>query len=222
MKDILKFLSALEANNNREWFNEHKSEYLKVKCKVDEIAAKLIALVGSFEPEAVYMTPAECTYRIYRDTRFSHDKTPYKTHIGIFINPPYGKKSIRLGYYLHIEPGHSLLGVGTMPLPSKMVNAIRQDIFDNVDEYLGIIKAPAFAEAFPVVGDNCVKTAPKGFPKDWEHIDLIRPREYGVFKDLTDADMRKSDIIERVADYMRVAKPFRDFINYSIDEFGTD
>ncbi|MDE6298708.1 MAG: DUF2461 domain-containing protein, partial [Muribaculaceae bacterium] len=102
MKKAIDFLKQLAANNNREWFNEHKEEYLQVKGEVEEFTQKLIDEVAKFEPEAAYLSPSDCLYRIYRDTRFSADKTPYKNHIGIYINPRGGKKSEFCGYYVHI------------------------------------------------------------------------------------------------------------------------
>lgn len=218
MREILDFLKELKKNNNREWFNAHKEEYLCVKDKVEILAQQLIAGVAGFDPEATMLTPADCTYRIYRDTRFSQDKTPYKTHIGIFINPPYGKKSNRMGYYLHIEPGNNLAAVGTICLPSKTITAIRQSIFDNVEEYIDIINTPEFKEAYPVVGENCLKTAPKGIPKDWEHVELVRPKDFVASHKLNVSQMCSKDMVNRVVELFRVAKPFNDFINYTIDE----
>ncbi|MDE5882750.1 MAG: DUF2461 domain-containing protein [Muribaculaceae bacterium] len=222
MKKILKFLKSLSENNNRDWFNEHKDEYLRIKSDIEQLTQRLINEVAAFDPEAAYLTPADCTYRIYRDTRFSSDKTPYKTHIGIFINPPMGKKSNRMGYYLHIEPGKSLVAVGTVCLPSKIVTAIRKSIFENVDEYLEIINEPEFKEFFPEIGENKVKTAPKGFSKDWSYIDLVRPRDFCASHYLSDEEMCSSELVEKVGKLFRVSKPFNDFINYTIDEVGVD
>ena len=217
MKQILKFLKELNKNNNREWFNTHKEEYLKVKAKVEALTEQLIREVATFDQEAAYLRPADCTYRIYRDTRFSADKTPYKTHIGIFINPPMGKKSNRMGYYLHIEPGNSLVAVGTVCLPSKTIASIRRSIYDNVEEYLEIISADDFKKAFPEVGENPVKTAPKGYSKDWPYIDLIKPRDFCASHPISDKEMQNADLIEKCGNLFRISKPFNDFINYTID-----
>ena len=105
MKRILDFLRELQEHNDREWFETHRTEYLRVKAATEEFAARLIAGIASFDSTVGDLTPKECTYRIYRDIRFSSDKRPYKSHIGIFISPG-GKKSGHSGYYLHIEPEH--------------------------------------------------------------------------------------------------------------------
>lgn len=220
MEEILGFLKEIAGNNNREWFAEHKGEYLLVKEKVEALAMQLIAGVAAFDPDAAMLTPADCTYRIYRDTRFSLDKTPYKTHIGIFINPPYGKKSNRMGYYLHIEPDNCFVAAGTVCLPSKTVSAIRQSIYDNIEEYLEIINNPDFKRVYPVIGENCLKTAPKGIPRDWEYIELVRPKDFVTSHPLTAKEMCSKDMPARVTELFRIAKPFNDFINFTIDETG--
>lgn len=218
MEEILEFLKKLAANNNREWFAEHKEEYLNVKARVEAIATDLMARMVAFEPDVARLSVADCTYRIYRDTRFSADKTPYKTHIGIFINPPYGKKSNRMGYYLHIEPGNCFACAGTVCLPTKTLTAIRRSIRDNIEEYLEIINQPDFRKLYPAIGMNFLKTAPKGFERDWEHLDLVRPKDFILEHKLTDRQMCSKTVLPKVTECFRIAKPWIDFINYTIDE----
>lgn len=216
MKDILQFLKDLSANNNREWFQANAARYAAVKGKVESIVSALIREVADVEPEARYMSVKDCTYRIHRDTRFSADKTPYKTHIGIFINPPYGKKSPTGGYYFHIEPDNCLVAGGNICHPPKVLRDIRQSIYDNVEEYLRVVENDEFKSLFPTVGDNKLKTTPKGFPKEWEYIDLLRPRDFVV----TSANMTEvflmPDFIELMRPYIIHMKRYNDFINYVI------
>ena len=101
MKEIIEFLSRLEKNNNREWFHEHKSDYLAAQEKFNGFTEKLIAGIAGFDESVSGLTAKECTYRIYRDTRLSPDKRPYKCHMGAFICPG-GKKSGFSGYYFQI------------------------------------------------------------------------------------------------------------------------
>lgn len=229
MQQILSFLSRLRQHNDRDWFHAHKEEYNNVRHKVLTLTDALIHSIGAIDPDALSLTPADCTYRIYRDTRFSHDKTPYKTHIGIFINPPEGKKSLRCGYYLHLEPQHTFVAAGTIQLPTPLIKAIRQSIFDNIDEYLAIIESPEFRRYFPEVGENLLKTAPKGFPKDWPYIQYLRPRDFvasGAFysSSLNRYDLSSPDaamqLAQKLMPAMSQAKRFNDFINYAIDEFS--
>lgn len=217
MKQIISFLRSLRRHNDRVWFNENKQRYLDVKQQVEQLTSRLIAGIAEFEPDATRLRPEDCLYRIYRDTRFSADKTPYKTHIGIYINPPYGKKSPRCGYYLHIEPDNCLVAAGAWCPEGEIMKRIRRDIYDNVEEYLEILDAPDFRKYVAQMGDNLLKTAPKGFPKDWEHIDLLKPRDFTAYCRLSDDDLAASDLERRILDRMHALKPLNDFFNYTID-----
>ena len=135
MKEIYSFLARLSRNNDREWFNANKTEYLAVREKFEEFAEKLIAKISEFDADVASscLQVKDCTYRIYRDTRFSRNKMPYKTHMGIFICRG-GKKSPYAGYYLHLEssaditlelPGeHGQLASGDAPLEQIGHNAV--------------------------------------------------------------------------------------------------
>lgn len=218
MKSIISFLRELTSNNNRIWFNENKERYLAIKEKVETLTSQLINRIAEFEPDAIRLRTSDCLYRIYRDTRFSLDKTPYKTHIGIYINPPFGRKSPRCGYYLHLEPNNCLVAGGSWCPDTPFLKRIRQDIYDNIEEYLEIIESPEFTRYYSQVGYNPVKTAPKGFSKDWEYIDLIKPRDYTTLTPITNEDLNSDNFIDLVIDRMIATKPLNDFFNYSIDE----
>lgn len=220
MEEVLNFLKELSLNNNREWFEENKPMYLSVKGFVENLAQELINGISEFDDNAKYLTPKECTYRIYRDTRFSIDKTPYKTHIGIFINPPFGKKSCRMGYYLHIEPENFSIGVGNVGLPPKLISGIRESIRDNIEEYVDIIENLEFKKFFQKIGENPVKTAPKGFSKDWEYIDLVRPKDYYASYSLKTREVVAKNFPNKALEIFKTGKPWMDFINFTIDEIG--
>ena len=220
MEEVLAFLTALSVNNNREWFEYNKSRYLLVKGFVENFTQELINGISEYDDNAKYLTPKDCTYRIYRDTRFSLDKTPYKTHIGIFINPPYGKKSYRMGYYLHLEPGNCSIGVGNVCLPPKLITGIREAIRDNITEYLDIIENTEFKKYFSKIGENPVKTAPKGFSKDWEYINLVRPKDYYTSHQLSFKEITSKNFPDKAVEIFKTGKPFMDFINFTIEESG--
>lgn len=218
MKRTIDFLKLLAANNNRDWFNEHKEDYLMVKNEVEDFTQKLIDEVAKFEPAASYLTPSECLYRIYRDTRFSADKTPYKNHIGIYINPRGGKKSEFCGYYVHIEPGDCLVAGGAWFPESPLLKVYRSEIYNNVEEYLGIINNPDFAANFKPYWQEPLKTAPKGFPKDWVHMDLIKPKSFVFAAPLADKDLTSKNSVEKIANLFRILKPYDDFFNFSLEQ----
>ena len=117
---IFQFLKDLSANNNREWFNEHKAEYETARVEFDNFLATVIARISLFDETIRGIQPKDCTYRIYRDTRFSADKTPYKIHFGGYINAK-GKKSDHCGYYIHLQPGNCLLAGGSYCPPSPLL-----------------------------------------------------------------------------------------------------
>lgn len=219
MKEIIDFLKDLAANNNRDWFSTNKERYLMVRESIEALASLMIAAVAEVDPEAGHLTVADCTYRIYRDTRFSPDKTPYKTHIGIFVNPPYGKKGLTGGYYLHIEPGNCMFAAGNICHPAPVLKAIRKAIFDNIDEYISIVEDKAFKKIFPTVGENPLKTAPKGFPKDWEHINYIRPKDYIACKFLNEEDISDKNIIDTLRPVIKQAARYNNFLNFTIEDF---
>ena len=218
MRQTLDFLTRLAANNTREWFNAHKDEYLNVKADVEAFTQRLIEAVTELEPEASMLTPADCLYRIYRDTRFSSDKTPYKNHIGIYINPRGGKKSEFCGYYVHIQPGECLVAGGAWFPEAPLLKEYRSEIYHNADEYLGIINNPEFAAAFEPYWQEPLKTAPKGFPKDWEHIDLLKPKSFVYASGLTDREFTSKNVVKKISNLFRILKPYDDFFNFTLEE----
>ena len=212
---IFQFLKDLSANNNREWFNEHKAEYELARA---DFLAIVIARISLFDETIRGIQPKDCTYRIYRDTRFSADKTPYKIHFGGYINAK-GKKSNHCGYYVHLQPNGSMLAGGSLCLPSNVLKAVRQSIYDNIEEFVAIAEDPEFKKYFPVIGEDFLKTAPKGFPKDFKHIDYLKCKEYICSYNVSDSFFTQSDVLEQIDKVFRQFKRFADFINYTIDDF---
>ncbi len=215
---ILAFLRQVAANNNREWFAAHRAEYEEAHAAFEEMTQTLITHLAGVDAEVAHLRPKDCIYRIYRDTRFSEDKSPYKRHFGAFINSR-GKSSYRGGYYLHVEPGASLLAGGSVCLPTDVLRAIRHSVVDEIDEFRRIVEADEFRRLFPVIGDERLKTVPKGFPRDFAYPEYIRPKDYFVSCPLEDDFFRRPDWAEAATERFRVMKPFMDFVNYTIDDF---
>lgn len=218
MKEIFKFLRELSRHNDREWFQAHKQEYLEVKAKADELTRLLIGLVAEVDPRALRLSVADCTYRIYRDTRFSPDKTPYKTHIGIFVNPQTGKKGDTLGYYFHLEPGNSLICCGTGWMEPRILKAVRQSVYDDIDEYREIVENPEFKECYHELGMDKLKTAPKGYDKNWEYIDYLRPRIFGASSNVPDSFYDLKGLEDRLRPYIHQGWLYNRFINFTIEQ----
>jgi len=215
---IFEFLKELSANNNREWFNEHKSDYLKVQNEFENLLTAIIERISLFDEDIKGIQAKDCTYRIYRDTRFSPDKTPYKIHFGGYINAK-GKKSEHCGYYVHLQPGNCLLAGGSYCPSPNILKALRQSVYDNIDEYISIVEDPAFKKYFPVIGESFLKTAPKGFPKDFKYIDYLKCKDYSCAYLVPDEFFLDEQMLNNVSDVFKQLKRFCDFTNYTIDDF---
>ncbi len=179
MKEIFDFLRRLRQNNDREWFNEHKSEYLKLKAEFELWVGLLIEKIAEFDGEVRGLAVKDCVYRIYRDTRFSPDKTPYKTHMAAYICAPRGRNSGRAGYYVHLEPNNSLIGGGLYCPEPALLKRVRRDIYDNIEEFTGILRNKEFVGEFKKLDqDGMLKKVPAPFPAGFRERDLLKHTHY--------------------------------------------
>lgn len=215
---IFQFLKDIAANNNREWFEEHRNNYEDARMQFEDFLSEVIRRISLFDETIRNVQPKDCTYRIYRDIRFSYDKTPYKIHFGGYINSK-GKKSNHCGYYVHLQPDNCMLAGGSLSLPPNVLKAVRQSIYDNIEEYLSIVEDPEFKQYFPIVGEDFMKSAPKGFPKEFPYIQYLKCRQYTSTCPVPDSFFLQPDILEQVEKRFRQFKRFADFINYTIDDF---
>jgi len=213
---VLDFQRRLALNNNREWFNEHKDEYLAIKADLEAFTLDWQSKMVAIDPELGKLRLQDCLYRIYRDTRFSLDKTPYKHWIGIIMAPRGGRKSPYGCYYLHFEPGNCQMCAGVWCPEPELIKAMRQDIYDNADELANIFEqsAPWFS-GFD--NDGALKKVPSPFPKDFEHPEWIARKSFTVTCPLTDEEMMSPEMPERLIEFCRAAKPLNDFLNYTVE-----
>ena len=218
MKQIYDFLLQVAEHNNREWFHAHQTEYKQARQQMEDYVQQLIMRIASFDNSVAYQQPKSCIYRFARDTRFSEDKSPYKRHFGAFICS-HGRKSYRGGYYLHLQPGGSLIAGGSWCPPPQLLKQIRTRIVDETDRFREIVEAPEFKQLFPVVGEDCLKTMPKGFPKDYAYPEYLRPRLYTVWAPIGDDLVSQSDGLEQLERMFRVMHPFNDFLNEVFDDY---
>lgn len=236
-KRIIGFLKDVAANNNRPWFQEHKGEYDAVRKDFEEGVAQAIGRIAEFDGSIAHLAVKDCTYRFYRDTRFSPDKSPYKRHLGAYINAR-GKKALRGGYYIHMEPGNCLLAVGNYWLPTNVLTACRNELMVNIDEWLRCIGSRDFKRYFlsaksqpnPFIGDEAangssgfglerLKTCPSGFPRDWEHVEWLRMKDYCAWHGVPDSFFEGDGWLSEMARIFRAAKPMMDFMNRVIDDY---
>lgn len=218
LEKTLKFLDRLARNNNRPWFTDHREEYLEAKAEFEAMVEALIPMLQRMDPELGPVSLSDCTYRIYRDTRFSPDKTPYKVHMGAYINRQ-GKKSPYAGYYVHVSPVEGSLWGGGLYCPDpRMLKAVRRDIYDNIEEYLAIVQAPSFTSRFRFFEHDKLKKAPQGFPSDWPHIDLLKNKHYDVYQPIDRRVLLSSDFLSQSLAAFEAMKPLNRFFNFTVEQ----
>ena len=240
-KRILSFLRQVTANNNRPWFQEHKAEYDAVKAEFERGIAQAIERIMTFDPEIAHLKVKDCTYRFYRDTRFSADKSPYKNHMGAYIDAK-GKKALRGGYYLHMEPDHclvALVAVGNYWLPTNILTACRNEIMANTDAWLKCVENKAFQTYFGSPATDSIKeptnisswdqpqgfgleklkTCPSGFPKDWPYVHYLRLKDYCAWHAVPETFFEGDAWLDEIECMFRAAKPMMDFINNVIKDY---
>ena len=217
MEQLFDFLERLAANNNREWFAKHKPEYEELRRKWLADVQVLINELAANDPSLRHITAADCAYRIYRDTRFTNDKTPYKTHFSSLISPT-GRHSERACYYFHVGVDEIALYGGLWCPDPKVLKKVRKAIIDNVDEFRQITETPEIQREFPGWWGRQLKTAPKGYDRDHPDIDLLRLTEYGKMHSLSRDFFKKKGWQAEAARLFELLKPMNDFLNYSIDE----
>ena len=203
-KHVLNFLEKLSKNNNREWFKEHKTEFEKAKNTADQMFKEIYESLSKTD----FLEPLKI-YRIYRDVRFSTDKTPYKNHFSMYAGRQ--KPDYRGGYYLHIEPGKSFIGIGFFDPNKEDLLRIRKEIeLDN--ELEEILNTEAIKNTFGNLTGDELKTAPKGFDKTHERIHLLRKKQFLLIHKLTDAEVLSTNFPEKVLDVFAKSKPFQDYM----------
>ncbi len=212
---IINYLKELKNNNSREWFNDHKADYSAARDAFETLTQRFIDLLQN-EDELIYgVKPKECIFRIYRDVRFSKDKSPYKTQFGAYISRG-GRKSELCGYYLHLEPGASMLAGGLHMPPSNILYEVRDAIYADPDDLKKIINAPSFKKDFGKIEGDKLKMAPKGFSKDFEDIDLLKYKSFTICYPLEDEQIGQNNFIAEGVVVFKKMKPFNDFFNRAI------
>ena len=218
MNHILKFLKALDKNNNKEWFDANKQNYQNARQEFISRVANVIDLCAAFDPMIKGLDANKTIFRINRDVRFSKDKSPYKTNFGASINPG-GKKSMIPGYYIHIEPGKSFLAAGSyMPIPEHL-SAIRQEIDYNLKDFSKIVEATDFKKEFSALSnEDALKTVPKGYDKENPAIQFLRMKHFIAIKNLDDKEVVAPDFIKHTAKTFKASLALTIFLRKAIEQ----
>lgn len=206
-KEIFTFFKKLEKNNNREWFNEHKPEFKSLETELKGFYTA--ALEKLQKHDAIDKMKI---FRIYRDVRFSKNKTPYKTHLGGSFGRT--KPRLRGGYYVHIAPNNeSFIATGFWDPHKDDLLRIRKELELDAIEFRKVIGTKKFKDIWgDLVGDE-VKTAPKGFSKEHEDIDLIRKKQFIFTKKFTDKEVISSDFLMEVDKSFKAIRPYFDYMS---------
>ncbi len=209
----IKFMEQIAKNNNKLWFEKHKDEYLAVKADYEELVTEVLAGLSAKEPAFKEQKAKDCIMRIYRDVRFSKDKSPYKINLGAGFGMA-GGKNVGAGYYLHIQPGgKSFAGGGMWQPEGPVLKAIRQEIDYNFKDFSDIVNNKKFTKMFGQVdGDKLVKT-PQGYTEDNPAIEYLRLKSFTVGHNIPDADLTKKTLAKTIVDAYQTMKPFVDFLN---------
>ena len=215
MKQVLQFLRSISRHNDKVWFEDHKADYLKAKATIGALAVNLIEGIRSFDETIGPLSVSDCTYRIYRDVRFSKDKSPYKTHMGIFVNRG-GKKSGYSGYYFHVDGnGDHMLAVGNYFTEPRVLKVLREDILLGGGDFRGILGG--LAPGLVLDTSESLKKVPKGFPAEGPDAEFFKLRNFCLVESLDDDFILSPDLADNVLVVFKTGKPFLDYVNRAID-----
>lgn len=213
MKQIQNFLTQLANNNNREWFETNKKQYKQIESNFNNITQQLIDGITQFDPSVKNIQPKDCTYRIYRDVRFSHDKSPYKTYMGAYVCKG-GKKSGYSGYYLHIEPQASILAVGLHCPEPKIVRSVRDEIYANGAEFQQMLDAAKQGDPrFELDRTSTLKKVPRDYPADAPYGDYLKLKDFCIVAPFE----LDGDPLQRALTRFKACKPLCDLLNRAVD-----
>ncbi len=209
---LLSFLSKLKSNNSREWFGINKPDYDLVKINFDALIEQMIVDFSDFENmDGVKLK--DCSYRIYRDVRFSKNKDPYKTWFSASFSAG-GRKSGIMDYYLHIEPeGKSFLGGGMYSPTPEQIQKYRQEIDYNAVQLKNIIKEKTFVLGFGEAIGESLKKVPKGFDPDHSEAELLKRKQLFFWHKFSDEEVLSPNFNRNVTKKAKILKPFLDFLN---------
>ncbi|MDE6694523.1 MAG: DUF2461 domain-containing protein [Bacteroidales bacterium] len=218
LEGVLDFLKALSKNNDRDWFNAHKGEYLQVKARVEDFMVWLVEHLVKFDKELALVDARKGVYRIYRDTRFSNDKRPYKDYIGTFLSKE-GRHGSCSGYYIHLEPGKCMFGAGVYGLPPEKQKKVRDGIYFQSQKLRNILQKPDMKKVYggKMDEDMRLKVAPRGYDKDFPDMDLLKYRHYFVSRNITDREVNAAGFAQKLLDGLVTAVPFNRFLNEALD-----
>tara|TARA_B100000530_G_C15900929_1_gene465361 strand:- start:24 stop:695 length:672 start_codon:yes stop_codon:yes gene_type:complete len=209
---IFSFLKDLRSNNNRNWFNENKTTFKNIEYKIKSFASNLFDELNKHDNIETYKV-----FRIYRDIRFSKNKTPYKTNFGISFKRK--KPDLRGGYYLHLEPNKTFIAAGFWNPNKDDITRIRNEFINDADEFRSIIESKSINSIWGSMRGEVLKSAPRGFSRNETNIDLIKMKQYIFIKEYRDKNLYSDNILVQFSESFKTIRPF---FNYMSDILTTD
>jgi uncharacterized protein (TIGR02453 family) len=217
-KDTLQFLDDLKANNNRDWFLENKKRYEGVKKEYQQLVADLLDVMKPMDPSLEMLEVKNCTFRINRDIRFSKDKTPYKSHLGVWLSS--GAKGLnRSGYYIHLEKGASFIAGGLYCPEAEDLKKMRKEIAYFHDDLEAILEEKNFKKEFKDFDrneKNTLKNPPRGYEKEHPAIEFLKLKSFESSQRIDISEVTKTDFVPTVSKKLITLKPLNDFINRAL------
>ncbi|WP_139419336.1 DUF2461 domain-containing protein [Chryseobacterium mulctrae] len=212
---VFDFLKLIDKNNNREWFNDNKNLFLEAQSDFQDFTEELISEMGKFDETILKLDAKKSLLRIYRDTRFSKDKTPYKNYFGASLGM--GKINTKAGFYLHVQPGKSFLGSGIYLPDSPVLKEIRKEISLFKDDFLKAIDDKDFKKYYEELDqEHKLKNVPQGFEKEDPMGEYLKLKSFIGVHNITNKDLSDKNAVKNVSKIFEAAKPLNDFLDTSI------
>jgi uncharacterized protein (TIGR02453 family) len=216
----VQFLKDLKKNNNKEWFDKNRNRYGQAKSDFEGLAADVLRLLSRTDSTIAHQQPKDCLFRINRDVRFSKDKSPYKTNMGMSISRG-GKKVNFPGYYFHFEPGASFAAGGLwMPMAPEL-KKLRQEIDYNWEEFKKIVQSKKFKTIFGDLqknGETSLSRPPKGYDAAHPGIEYLKLKSFIASASVSDTDIASEDLAGKITATFEAMRPLIDFCNRALEK----
>jgi len=212
----IQFIQKLGKNNNKVWFDKNRDTYTAAKEDFEVFVTKLLEKLAKLDPAFSNYKAKDCIFRIFRDVRFSKDKTPYKAHFGAYFSNS-GRKGPGAGYYIHIEPGKSFAGGGLWMPEGPVLKAVRQEIDYNFPEFKKIIGGTKFGKMFSKMEGEQLKTLPQGYTADNPAIDYLKMKSFVVTTKIDDKELTAKTFVSKCMDVFTTMSPLVDFLNRPVE-----
>lgn len=215
MQNILEFLSELNQNNTKIWFDENRKQYESCKKDFISLITAIITDMSKSEEMFASLEPKKCIFRINRDIRFSKDKSPYKNNFGAWFTESGSEKA---GYYLHLQPGErTFVGGGIYMPPNDILKKIRQEIDYNSSDLQVILNNPSFKKLFPIVKGDKLTRPPKGYDESNPEIELIKHKSLVVSVNILDQEIINGKLLEKTIEAFKTMNEFIHFLNRAFE-----